>query len=232
MTTAAVPLTASERPLLRGVSHAIAFFVSLGATALLALRAPDRRALVAVLVYGASLAAQLGTSALYHRVTWTPAARARMRRLDHACIFLLIAGSYTPLFLLVPGGSPHALAIIWIGAAVGVVKSLAWAHAPKWITALVCVALGWAVVGEVVARAGAAGWPCILLLVASGAVYSVGALVYALKRPDPFPRTFGYHEIFHALVVAASVLVYAHVTGVLSSYLAARATTPSPVLVQ
>lgn len=223
---------ASEKPLLRGVSHAVAFVLALPATALVASRAPDARASAAILVYGAALAAQYGVSALYHRVTWAAPARARMRRLDHACIFLLIAGSYTPLFVLVPGGSARAVAIVWAGAALGVAKSIAWAHAPKWITAILCVALGWALAGEVIARGPVAGWPCVLLLVASGAVYSVGALVYALKRPDPLPRTFGYHEVFHAIVVAASLLAYAHVWSVVSFYLSARATTPSPVFVQ
>jgi len=234
--------SAPTKPLLRGVSHEVAFYVSLAGTALLAHTATGahdaaarHRALFAALVYGASLAAQLGVSALYHRVTWSAAARARMRRLDHAAIFVLIAGSYTPLFTLVPdarGDATHAATIVWLGAALGVVKSLVWPHAPKWLTALVCVALGWAVIGQVVARAPAVGWTCVGLLVASGVVYSAGASVYALKRPNPLPATFGYHEVFHALVVAASALVYAHVTLVVSAYLAVLQTVPSPAFVQ
>jgi len=164
-----------------------------------------------------------GTSALYHRIDWTPAARKRMRRLDHAAIFLLIAGGYTPLFALVPSsaGGQGALTVIWVGAAVGVLKSLAWPDAPKWIIALLCVLLGWAVIGQVVDRVDSVGWLSIGLLIASGATYSLGALVYALRRPDPFPRVFGYHEIFHALVVVASMCLFAHVVTVL------LATSPS-----
>jgi hemolysin III len=137
-----------------------------------------------------------------------------MRRMDHAAIFMLIAGGYTPLFSLVPSptGGHGALAAIWAGAAVGVVKSLAWPKAPKWLTALVCVVIGWMVIGQVMARTALVGSTCIELLVAAGTTYSLGAVVYALKRPDPFPRVFGYHEIFHLLVVLASVFLFAHVT--------------------
>jgi len=212
---------APSKPVLRGVSHQIGFFVALAASLHLALRASTRAGLHAGLVFGASLVLLLGTSALYHRVDWTPVARQRMRRLDHAAIFILIGGGYTPLFALVPsgdarlGGGHAALAAIWAGAAVGVVKSIAWARAPKWLTALVCVCIGWMVIGQVMDRASAVGTTCIGLLVASGVTYSVGALVYALKRPDPFPRVFGYHEVFHALVLAASACLFAHVELVL-----------------
>jgi hemolysin III len=206
-----------EKPLLRGVSHQIAFFCALTATAVLVLRAAPGAATASATIFGFSLVALFGTSALYHRVDWSPSARKRMRRLDHAAIFLLIAGGYTPLFALVPStsGGQGALAVIWIGAAVGVLKSLAWPDGPKWAIALLCVALGWAVIGQVVDRVASVGWLSIGLLIASGATYSLGALVYALKRPDPFPRVFGYHEIFHALVVLASACLFAHVVTVL-----------------
>jgi hemolysin III len=212
------PRERGPKPLLRGVSHQVAFFVSIAATAALVPWASSRAALVAALVFGASLLTLFGVSALYHRVDWTPEARRRMRRFDHAAIFVLIAGGYTPLFALVPSasGSHSALFAIWAGAAAGVLKSLAWPDAPKWLTALLCVGLGWLVVGQVVERTSTVGATCVGLLVASGATYSVGALVYALKRPDPFPRVFGYHEVFHAIVVAASVLLYAHVAAVLA----------------
>jgi hemolysin III len=211
--------TAPEKPLLRGVSHQLGFFVALVASAFLVARAPTSTAARAALVFGTSLAFLLGTSALYHRITWTPRARQRMRRLDHAAIFGLIAGGYTPLFALVPAatGGHGALAAIWAGAAVGIVKSLVWPGAPKWLTALVCVVLGWVVVGEVVSRAPAVGWPAIWLLVASGTIYSLGAVVYALRRPDPLPKIFGYHEVFHALVLVASVCLFCHVTLVLEA---------------
>ncbi len=217
MSTEAV--LSAPKPLFRGVSHQIGFFVSLAAIALLLHRCEDRRAVAVAIVFGASLANLLGTSALYHRVHWTPAARQRMRRLDHAAIFVLIAGGYTPLFALVPApdGGHLALAMIWAAAALGVLKSLVWVRAPKWITALLAVGVGWLAVGQVTARLAAVGPLCVGLLVASGTIYSLGAIVYALKRPDPLPRTFGYHEVFHALVVVASVCLYLHVWLVIAS---------------
>jgi hemolysin III len=208
---------APSKPLLRGVSHAFAFFLAVVAATPLALHARSPVAFVSAIVFGASLALLFGTSALYHRVHWSAAARQRMRRLDHAAIFVLIAGGYTPLFALVPSsrGGHDALWAIGIGAGLGVVKSLLWPGAPKWVTALLCVALGWTVVGQVVDRAPAVGWWCIGMLVASGVIYSIGALVYALRRPDPLPRVFGYHEVFHALVIVASVCLFTHVALVL-----------------
>jgi hemolysin III len=202
-----------KKPALRGVSHQFAFFGALLASTALVAVARSPHAARAALVFGTSLALLFGTSALYHRVDWSPRPRQRMRRLDHAAIFVLIAGGYTPLFALVPSaaGGHGALAAIWLGAAVGVVKSLAWPHAPKWVTALLCVTLGWTVIGQVAERTPFVGSTCVALLVASGVLYSVGAAVYALKRPDPWPRVFGYHEVFHALVILASVCLFAHV---------------------
>jgi len=208
---------AAVKPLLRGVSHQVSFFVAIAATIALVARAASRASASAALVFGFTLVLLFGTSALYHRVDWAPAARQRMRRMDHAAIFMLIGGGYTPLFALVPSeaGGHGALVAIWVGAGVGVVKSIAWPRAPKWLTALVCVVIGWMVVGQVVARTAAVGTTCIGLLVAAGVIYSLGAVVYALKRPDPFPRVFGYHEIFHALVIVASTCLFAHVALVL-----------------
>ncbi|MDB4994200.1 MAG: putative rane protein hemolysin [Myxococcaceae bacterium] len=200
------------KPTLRGVSHEISFYVSLAATSWLVAIAKGRAQVAACVVYGASIAILFGVSALYHRVTWTVAGRQRMRRFDHAAIFVMIAGGYTPLFALVPSasGSHWPLAAIWIGAAIGVVKSLLWAHAPKWMTAALCVILGWAVVMPVFERLPVAGTASIGLVVASGIVYSLGAVVYATKRPDPLPASFGYHEVFHALVVLATMLHFGH----------------------
>lgn len=218
MATRTAILASPAKPLLRGVSHQISFFCALAACAALVMRARPGTATAAAFVFSVSLVNLFGTSALYHRVDWSPNARKRMRRLDHAAIFVLIAGGYTPLFALVPSssGGHGALAAIWIGALVGVVKSVAWPSAPKWMTALLCVGLGWTVVGEVMDRAPAAGSLSIGLLVASGLTYSLGAVVYALKRPDPFPRVFGYHEVFHAIVIVASVCLFGHVALVLS----------------
>ncbi len=212
-------LSPPAKPLFRGVSHQAAFFVAVLATSLLVSRARSEAAARAALVFGGSLVTLFGVSALYHRVQWTPAARQRMRRLDHAAIFVLIAGGYTPLFSLVPStqGGHGALVAIWTGASVGVIKSLAWPHAPKWITALLCVGLGWAVIGQVVDRASRVGWWPLGFLVASGAIYSAGAVVYALRRPDPFPKVFGYHEVFHAIVILASVCLFTHVVLVMTA---------------
>ena len=210
-------IASAQKPRLRGVSHQVAFFVAIVATLVLVVQARSGVAARSALVFGLTLIGLFGISSMYHRVDWQPAARQRMRRLDHAAIFTLIAGGYTPLFALVPGtnGGHGALAAIWAGAAIGVVKSLLWPGAPKWITALFCVALGWAVVGQVVERAPQVGWLTLDMLIASGAIYSLGALVYALKRPDPSPRVFGYHEVFHALVIVASGFLFTHVAMVL-----------------
>jgi hemolysin III len=192
------------KPRLRGVSHQYAFFVSLGSGALLVLLAATARATAAAAVYAASVSALFGVSALYHRVTWTIPARRRMRRLDHAMIFLLIAGTYTPVGLLVLAGrlATVVLAVVWGGALAGIVLELVWTRAPRWLGGAVYLTLGWVAVvamPQLFARLGLAGG---LLLVAGGLSYSVGVAVYALRRPDPVPAVFGYHEVFHLLVIA------------------------------
>ena len=200
---AAVP-QARVKPRLRGVSHQYAFFVSLVGGILLVLAATTTRASVAAAIYAASVAALFGVSALYHRLTWTTPARRRMRRLDHSMIFLLIAGTYTPVGLLVLEGTlaTFVLAVVWGGAMAGIVLELAWTTAPRWLGGAVYLALGWVAVvamPQLFARLGVAGG---LLIVAGGLVYSAGAAVYALRRPDPVPVVFGYHEVFHLLVIA------------------------------
>ena len=199
-----VPAEVRVKPRLRGVFHQYAFFVSLAAGTLLVLLAATARAGVAVTVYAVSVSALFGVSALYHRVTWTGPARRRMRRLDHAMIFLLIAGTYTPVGLLVLQGTlaTVVLAVVWAGAAAGIVLELAWTGAPKWLGGTVYLALGWVAVAampQLFARLGVAGG---LLIVAGGLLYTAGAAVYALRRPDPVPTVFGYHEVFHLLVIA------------------------------
>jgi hemolysin III len=192
------------KPRLRGVLHQYAFFVSLASGTLLVLRSGTGRAAIAAAIYAASVSALFGVSALYHRVTWTGPARRRMRRLDHAMIFLLIAGTYTPVGLLVLHGTLAAvvLVVVWGGAVAGIVLELAWTKAPRWLDGTVYLALGWVAVAampQLFARLGMAGG---LLLVAGGLAYSAGAATYALRRPDPVPAVFGYHEVFHLLVVA------------------------------
>ena len=161
-------------------------------------------------VFAVSVAAMFGASALYHRVNWSPRPQLWMRRVDHAMIYALIAGTYTPFGLLVLHGSWRivVLAIVWTGAAAAAVLKVAWVDAPTWLAAVIGIGLGW--VGVIVApqlfgRIGASGFA---LLLAGGIAYTVGAVVYALRRPDPAPSVFGYHEVFHVLVIAAVGLQY------------------------
>jgi hemolysin III len=194
------------RPRLRGVIHQWSFLVALAAGAALVVLAPAGRATAACAVYAAALAGLLGTSALYHRVTWRPRARAWLRRLDHAMIFVLIAGTYTPFALLVLEGSLRVIVLtgVWGGALAGIVFTMVWIGSPRWLTAAAYVALGWfalIAVPQIVERAGVGA---LALLAAGGVAYTAGAVVYARRRPDPRPATFGYHEIFHVLVVVAA----------------------------
>ena len=203
-----------NRPRLRGVLHQYAFAASVALAVVLIAAASGGVEKTAAAVFGASVAVAFGISALYHRVTWTPARREVMRRLDHAGIFLLIAGTYTPFGLLVFSGAWRysVLGIVWGGALAAVAQRLIWRRGPKWATALIAVALGW--VGIVALRQiiDATGWTGAALLLAGGLLYTLGALVYALRRPDPRPHVFGYHEVFHALTIAAAASQYAAVT--------------------
>jgi hemolysin III len=199
------------RPRFRGVSHQYAFFASLITGAVLVLVAPTRRATTAAAIYALSVSGLFGASALYHRVTWRPAARRWMRRLDHSMIFVLIAGTYTPFGLLVLHGplATTVLAIVWGGALAGAILKLAWVDAPKWLMAAIYLALGWVGAATGPQMLSRAGIGAVTLLVVGGALYSAGAIIYALRRPDPRPAVFGYHEIFHVLVIAAAAAHYA-----------------------
>lgn len=201
------------RPRLRGVLHQYSFFVSvvLGAGLVLAASGPSER--VAASIFAATLATMFGVSALYHRVVWAPRARRWMRRLDHASIYLLIAGTYTPFALLALDGAWRwtILPIVWGGALVAIVAKVAWVDAPKWLAAVIAVALGWVGVvalPELYEHTGVTG---LLLLAFGGVLYTAGAVVYASQRPDPVPAVFGYHELFHALVIAAAACQFAAV---------------------
>jgi hemolysin III len=201
-----------ERPRLRGVSHQWAFVCSLFTGAALVVAAPAGEATVASAIYAASVAALFGTSALYHRVTWpTPNARRWMRRLDHSMIFLLIAGTYTPFALLVLEGTLATviLVVVWAGALGGIVLKLVWIDAPKAVVAVLYVMLGWVAVAAFPDLLDELGVTSTVLVAAGGVLYTAGAVVYALGRPNPAPTVFGYHEVFHALVIAAAALQYA-----------------------
>ena len=199
------------KPRLRGVSHEYAFFVSLALGVALILAASDGRARAAAAIYAAALSGLLGTSALYHRVTWRPGARRWMRRLDHSMIFVLIAGTYTPVALLALRGSlaTTILLVLWAGALGGVLFKLLWVDAPKWLLAGIYVALGLATAAVFGELPAAIGWLGVAGLAGGGLLYLVGAAVYASGRPNPWPKVFGYHEVFHALVLAAAALHYA-----------------------
>src|SRR3954453_13450735 len=207
-TPAAPPLA---KPRLRGVLHQYAFFVSVVLGAALVIAADGARARLAAASYAFAVSGLLGTSALYHRVTWSTRARAWMRRLDHSMIFVLIAGIYTPFALLVLHGTLATviLIVIWAGAAAGIVLKLCWIDAPKWLIAVIYVALGWVAVAAFPDMLDRLGVTPTALVAAGGVLYTVGAVVYALRRPDPAPQVFGYHEVFHALVIAAAALQYA-----------------------
>jgi hemolysin III len=201
------------KPRLRGVSHQYAFYVALAAGAALVVLARGGEARAAALVYGFSLCAMFGASALYHRIDWSPRPRAWLRRLDHSMIFVLVAGTYTPFALLViaPALGWTLLVVVWAGALAGVLVSLVWIDAPRWLTAILYVALGWASIVMMPQLWERAGALAVVMLAAGGLLYTLGAVVYARRRPDPAPRVFGYHEVFHALVIAAAAVHFAAV---------------------
>ena len=203
----------SQKPRLRGVSHQWAFFVSLGAGAALVLAASGPRAVIAMSIYAFSLSAMLGTSALYHRVTWTPEVRRWMRRLDHTMIFVFIAGTYTPFALLVMHGTlaKLVLIVVWATAAAGIVLNLVWISAPYWFSVVVYLSTGWVAIVTLPQLWDEIGPVGVGLIALGGALYSAGAVVYARRKPDPRPQVFGYHEIFHILVIAAAAVQYAAV---------------------
>jgi hemolysin III len=200
------------KPRLRGVSHKWAFFVSLATGTALVLSAPTGRAALAAAIYAVSIAGLFGASALYHRIDWKSlAARRWMRRLDHSMIFFLIAGTYTPFALITLDGTIATVILIavWTGALAGIVLKLFWIDAPKWLVAVIYVALGWVAVAAFPELLESIGITGTTLVAVGGLLYTAGAVVYARGRPDPAPTVFGYHEIFHALVIAAAALQFA-----------------------
>ncbi len=209
---AASEAIAAVKPRLRGVSHEWAFFISLVLGAGLIVAAKTPRATLAVAIYAVSLSALLGTSALYHRVNWKrPDVRRWMRRLDHSMIFFLIAGTYTPFALLVLNGplADAILLVVWIGAIAGALVEMIWIDHPKWVAALIYMSLGWVAAVSFPQLWEDMGVTGTLLVAAGGLLYTAGAVVYATQRPNPSPRVFGYHEIFHALVIAAAAAHFA-----------------------
>lgn len=196
---------AEGKPLLRGWSHLIAFVAALVAGVVLISSAPSGKPTAYTAIYVASLCTLFGVSALYHRPNWSLPARAVMRRLDHSAIFILIAGTFTPYSLAVP--EPHGTALMaigWGGATVGLLRSLLWPHAPKFVVAACYLALGWAPLFIGRPLLDGLGPDGLFWSAAGGLLYSAGALCYALKHPSLWPRVCGYHEVLHLFVILAA----------------------------
>jgi hemolysin III len=202
----------SVKPKLRGVFHELGFYAALGLGVAIVVTAEPGRARIAAVVFSSCVAGCFGASALYHRPTWKPTVRAWLARLDHAGVYLLIAGTYTPFGLLVMSTrwAVPVLAVVWSGTIAAIVLKLFWVRMPKWLSAGIAVALGW--VGVVafsqLLKLEVVG---LLLVLAGGLLYTAGAVVYARRRPDPVPHVFGYHELFHTLTLAAAGCQYASI---------------------
>jgi hemolysin III len=198
------------KPRLRGVFHEGGFYAAVALAVPLALMAEPGRGRVSAIVFSACLAGCFGASALYHRPTWQPVARSWLARLDHAGIYLLIAGTYTPIGLIIMSRAwaVPVLSVVYAGAAAAILLKLFWVQAPKVLSAVLGLALGW--VGVVaysqIGKIGAAGIALILL---GGLFYTVGAIVYARRRPDPLPAVLGYHELFHICTLGAAACHWA-----------------------
>lgn len=199
------------RPRLRGWLHLGAVPVALALGVVLVILAPPGKATAAATVYALAVVALFATSGIYHRGRWRPAVRTWLQRVDHAMIFVLIAGTYTPICLLAVGGTTGTvlLAVVWGGALAGAAMNLLSWRVPRWIAVAIYLLLGWAAVIAIPGLiAGIGIIPCLLVLL-GGLLYTGGAVVYALRRPDPLPTTFGYHEVFHACTILAAGAHYA-----------------------
>ena len=205
-----------DKPRFRGVSHQMAAFVSLVLGVVLFALASTTSVRWAVLVYTLGLTAMYTTSALYHRGHWSDATRLRLRRLDHSMIMVAIAATYTPVAVaaLDVGNARVLLSVVWSLAVVGVVLQMVWLHAPRWLVAVLYIAIGWTALAFSPTLWRDLGVISFSLLVVGGVVYSLGAVVYSTRRPDPVPAVFGYHEVFHALVIAAGLVFYAAIVRV------------------
>ena len=203
------------KPRLRGVSHLFAFVTSLGGLVMLGLSSATGVQHLAGLIYGGSLALMLGLSALYHRPMWTLSARKRMRKLDHSGIGLLIAGTYTPLAVLDAQGHWSAgLTVMWGGALLALAFALFWSNAPRGLRAAVYIGLGLVSLPMLLRIPALIGSGPVLLLMVGAGIYIAGAVVYALRWPNPKPSVFGYHEVFHLMVIAAAAVHFLVVLGV------------------
>ncbi len=211
----APPLSDTVVPRLRGVSHSVAAVLAVAAATVVVALAPSGRATVALAVYGVGLVALFTGSALYHR--WPGPARFRplLQRIDHGTIYVFIAASYTPIVVLALHGALAwtILVIAWAGAAAGVALAIGWIHAPSAVAAGSYLALGWVAVIAVPQLLQSLAPAPLVLLGAGGLMYSLGAVIFITQRPNPWPRTFGFHEIFHALVIAGAAVQYVAIIG-------------------
>lgn len=216
-------LAPSDKPRLRGRLHQASFVLAMAAGATLITAAAttvgSARAIISTAVYVGTVLGLFGISALYHRYPWrTEAASERMRRVDHSMIYVFIAGTYTPVTTMALASTTRVivLVVVWAGALGGALLTLARPEAPRWVGVPCYLALGWVavfVLPELLHRVGVAA---LVLLLVGGALYTAGALCYALRRPDPWPHTFGYHEFFHAATVLAALCHYVAIWFVLA----------------
>jgi len=207
---AAVAAVAAVKPKLRGWIHAGIFPLVLAAGIVLVSLAPSGKPRIGAIIFAITAALLFGTSAVYHRGTWSPRLLGLLKRWDHANIFLIIAGTYTPfaLLLLPPDQTRSLLLIAWIGAIGGVLFRIFWVGAPRWLYTPIYVALGWVAVFYLKPLYETGGAAVVSLIAVGGLLYTLGAVIYGTKRPNPSPQWFGFHEIFHVFTVAAFVVHY------------------------
>jgi hemolysin III len=204
-----------DLPRLRGVTHAYAFWLALVAAGLLIALTPAGAPRVAAAIYGAGLCALFGGSGLYHRWRWHPRWRPVLRRVDHSTIYVFIAACYTPVGMLVLSGATRWLVLItvWAGALLGVAFSVAWISAPRALCAATYIALGWVAVIAFPQMVSELPATPLVLIATGGVLYTIGAIVFAIGRPDPWPRVFGFHEIFHVFVILAAIAHFIAMAG-------------------
>src|SRR6476619_3864275 len=212
-TTSVAAVVAELKPRLRGFLHTYAAAISVASGAVLIAVASALKggaAAASTSIYSATVTLLFGTSALYHRRTWSPRAHAIMKRPDHSMIYVFIAGTYTPIAVLTltHTAAISVLVTVWTGALVGVALQMAWPQAPRWLTVPCYIALGWVAVFVMPQLLHNAGVAALVLIIAGGVIYTIGGVVYALKRPNPLPGVFGFHEVFHACTLVAAVCHY------------------------
>ena len=200
-----------EKPLLRGHFHQAMFFISLGACSLLILKSANSLQFIAASIYSLGVLLMFGISALYHRIHWSPKPRYLMKRLDHSGIYIMIAGTFTPICLLAleKQSGQHLLMLIWGVAGLGIIQSLFFVNLPKMISAILYLIAGYLILPYLGTLSASIGMQNISLIILGGIAYSIGALAYGLKKPVFNPKIFGYHEVFHLLVAIGAMLHFA-----------------------